>query len=56
VDTASVSDDGEGGDEAMNEKMLEVADLSSGKGIIKGRKGRPPKTGNPHPLTPHLYS
>ena len=43
VNTASVSDDGEGGDEAMNEKMLEqVADLSSGKGIIKGHKGRPP--------------
>ena len=42
VNTASVSDDGEGGDEAMNEKMLEVADLSSGKGIIKGPKGRPP--------------
>ncbi|KAL7541835.1 hypothetical protein ACHAXR_011246 [Thalassiosira sp. AJA248-18] len=30
------------GDEAINEKMLEVADLSSGKGIIKGRNGRLP--------------
>lgn len=37
-----VSDDGEGGDEAINEKMLEVVDLSNGKGIIKGRNGRPP--------------
>jgi hypothetical protein len=26
----------------MSEKMLEVADLSTGKGIIKGRNGRPP--------------
>lgn len=36
--------DGEEGDyEGINnEKMLEVADLSSGKGIIKGRNGRPP--------------
>lgn len=30
------------GDEGISEKMLEVADLSSGKGIIKGRNGRPP--------------
>jgi hypothetical protein len=37
-----VNDDGEGGDETINEKMLEVADLSSGMGIIKGRNGRPP--------------
>ncbi|KAL3822475.1 hypothetical protein ACHAXA_006903 [Cyclostephanos tholiformis] len=36
-----VSDDGDRGDEAINEKMLEVADLSNGKGIIKGRNGRP---------------
>jgi hypothetical protein len=27
-------------DDAVNEKMLEVADLSSGKGIIRGRNGR----------------
>mmetsp|Transcript_34613 Transcript_34613/g.63647 ORF Transcript_34613/g.63647 Transcript_34613/m.63647 type:complete len:285 (-) Transcript_34613:34-888(-) len=33
---------GDGDDEGINEKMLEVADLSSGKGIIKGRNGRPP--------------
>jgi cleavage and polyadenylation specificity factor subunit 2 len=32
----------EGEDEGMNEKMLEVADLSSGKGIIRGRNGRQP--------------
>ena len=31
-----------GGAEGINERMLEVADLSSGKGIIKGRNGRPP--------------
>jgi len=37
-----VTDDGEGGDEGINEKMLEVADLSNGKGIIKGRNGNPP--------------
>lgn len=37
-----VTDDGDEGDEAINEKMLEVADLSNGKGIIKGRNGRPP--------------
>lgn len=30
-------------DEAgVNEKMLEVSDLSNGRGIIKGRNGRPP--------------
>ena len=29
-------------DEGMNEKMLEIADLSSGKGIIRGRNGRQP--------------
>jgi len=33
-------DDGNG--EGTNEKMLEVADLSNGRGIIKGRNGRPP--------------
>ena len=42
TDLGVVTDDGEGGDEGVNEKMLEVADLSSGKGIIKGRNGRPP--------------
>ena len=42
TDLGVVTDDGEGGDEGINEKMLEVADLSSGKGIIKGRNGRPP--------------
>jgi hypothetical protein len=30
------------GDLGINDKMLEVADLSNGKGIIKGRNGRPP--------------
>lgn len=34
--------DGDADDGVLNEKMLEVADLSSGKGIIKGRNGRPP--------------
>jgi len=29
-------------DEGMNEKMLEIVDLSSGKGIIRGRNGRQP--------------
>lgn len=29
-------------DEGMNEKMLEIADLSSGRGIIRGRNGRQP--------------
>ena len=29
-------------DEGMNEKMLEITDLSSGKGIIRGRNGRQP--------------
>ena len=33
--------DGDGEDE-VDEKMLEVADPSSGKGIIKGRNGHPP--------------
>ena len=36
---SAIIDDDEGG---INEKMLEVVDLSSGKGIIKGRNGRPP--------------
>lgn len=37
------ANDGEGDvDEGVSEKMLEVVDLSSGKGIIKGRNGRPP--------------
>mmetsp|Transcript_29485 Transcript_29485/g.61545 ORF Transcript_29485/g.61545 Transcript_29485/m.61545 type:complete len:1057 (+) Transcript_29485:226-3396(+) len=29
-------------DGGITEKMLEISDLSSGKGIIKGRNGRPP--------------
>ena len=35
-------DNADGGDEGITEKMLEVVDLSTGKGIIKGRNGRPP--------------
>ena len=34
--------DGAEDETGINEKMLEVADLSQGKGIIKGRNGRPP--------------
>jgi hypothetical protein len=34
--------DGMEEDLGINDKMLEVADLSNGKGIIKGRNGRPP--------------
>lgn len=33
---------GDGDDEGVDEKMLEVADLSDGRGIIKGRNGQPP--------------
>ena len=32
----------DGDDEGMYEKMLEISDLSSGKGIIRGRNGRQP--------------
>lgn len=37
-----MGDNADGSNEEINEKMLEVADLSTGKGIIKGRNGRPP--------------
>jgi hypothetical protein len=41
-ETDAVNNDGAEDESGINEKMLEVADLSNGKGIIKGRNGRPP--------------
>jgi hypothetical protein len=41
-DGENANTDGMEDESGINEKMLEVADLSNGKGIIKGRNGRPP--------------
>lgn len=41
-ETDVANNDGAEDESGINEKMLEVADLSNGKGIIKGRNGRPP--------------
>eukprot|EP00804_Cyclotella_cryptica_P026987 CCRYP_016658-RA/>CCRYP_016658-RA protein AED:0.04 eAED:0.04 QI:46/1/0.8/1/1/1/5/107/1053 len=41
-ETSENANDGVEDESGINEKMLEVADLSNGKGIVKGRNGRPP--------------
>ncbi|KAL7480133.1 hypothetical protein ACHAW6_005845 [Cyclotella cf. meneghiniana] len=41
-ETSENANDGPEDESGINEKMLEVADLSNGKGIVKGRNGRPP--------------